>query len=74
MPRRLPKPKHFGRMMAYLRRYREEAATQQRGSAFTDKEWASLRRDAAQTMGAHDARIETRLFRGPWADPMREDD
>lgn len=75
MPRRaLPRPKNAGRMRKFLARYREEAAAQERGSVFTDQQWLELRRDAARTMAQHDARTETRLFRGPWADPIREDD
>ena len=73
MRRRLPRPKHFGRMMKFLRQYREEAATQQRGSAFTDKEWRDLSQAAARTMERHDGRIEVKLS-GRWAPVLREDD
>lgn len=74
MPRRrLPPPKRYGRMMKFLRQYRQEAATHQRGSAFIDREWRDAQLAAAKLMVQHDIRIENKLSgRGPPV--MREDD
>lgn len=61
MRRRLPRPKSMAQMRKFLRRYEEEAAMQQRGSALTAAEWADAERAARRIMVQHDRRIEMRL-------------